>query len=420
MNDGSVHNNNSVFSTILELVDFQAVRKSDAPAVMGIDRPFLSYTSLRRHMSYMLDALNGGGIGRGDRVAVVLPNGPEMAVAFLGIAACATCAPLNPAYQEAEFEFYLTDLNARALLTLKNVPTPAREVAQGLGVNLIEIEPLEGAAGLFSMSAQRMGRALCKGWADSEDVAFILHTSGTTSRPKMVPLTQSNLCHSARNVAASLNLGSKDRCLNVMPLFHIHGLVAALLATLASGGAVVCTTGLSRYTYLFALSPRKIWVLLRRLLARFWKTGGDALSSNDEPFANERHRRMSDAHHIAMANYYAEAYPGKVVLLRNTDLDRHKCRMEHYFGGPEMCWRHLALGGVELCWLPGTHRTMFYRENAAILAAYVRECMERAILEHEAESRAGGPVDAGIDVLSRTRPPTCDMPKYRAAEECVH
>lgn len=250
MSGGFLKDNPTAPSTLLELIDLQAGSRGDETAVMGIDRAPLSYAALRGHLSTMLDALNAGGIGRGDRVAVVLPNGPEMALAFLSIAACAICAPLNPAYRKAELEFYLRDLRASALLTAKNFETPAREVAHAIGVTLIEIEPTDGAAGLFTMSMQRAGRAPSQGWSDSTDTALILHTSGTTSRPKIVPLAQSNLCHSARNVAASLKLSEIDCCLNVMPLFHIHGLVAALLSTLASGGVVVCTTGFSEVNFL--------------------------------------------------------------------------------------------------------------------------------------------------------------------------
>jgi acyl-CoA synthetase (AMP-forming)/AMP-acid ligase II/aryl carrier-like protein len=74
-------------------------------------------------------------------------------------------------------------------------------------------------------------------------VALVLHTSGTTSRPKLVPLTQANLCASAHHIRATLALSATDRCLNLMPLFHIHGLIAAVLSTLAAGGSVICTPG---------------------------------------------------------------------------------------------------------------------------------------------------------------------------------
>lgn len=232
-------------TTIREFIKQQAERLGDNPAVIGFERGPLSYSELLGHLSNMMGALNAGGIGRGDRVAVVLPNGPEMALAFLGIAACAACAPLNAAYRKDEYEFYFKDLGAKALLTAKRDPTSAREVARSLGLTIIDVEPSGDAAGLFSITVQGNGTERSRGFAEAEDVALLLHTSGTTSRPKMVPLTQSNLCTSAANVAAALHLHEKDRCLNVMPLFHIHGIVASLLATLHSGGTVICTTGFS-------------------------------------------------------------------------------------------------------------------------------------------------------------------------------
>src|SRR6185436_9999780 len=80
-------------------------------------------------------------------------------------------------------------------------------------------------------------------FAQADDVALVLHTSGTTARPKIVPLTQRNVCSSGQHISRTLDLTAQDRCLNVMPLFHIHGLIGALLSSLTVGGSVVCTPG---------------------------------------------------------------------------------------------------------------------------------------------------------------------------------
>jgi acyl-CoA synthetase (AMP-forming)/AMP-acid ligase II len=80
-------------------------------------------------------------------------------------------------------------------------------------------------------------------YAQPDDISMVLHTSGTTSRPKIVPLSQRNLCASARNIAKSLQFRADDRGLNVMPLFHIHGLIAGVLAPLSAGSQVCCTPG---------------------------------------------------------------------------------------------------------------------------------------------------------------------------------
>ncbi len=214
------------------------------PAIAAPGRPALGHGPLRALVAETVAALNGLGVGRGDRVAMVLPNGPEMATAFLAIAAGAACAPLNPAYRRAEFEFYLGDLGARALVVEPGSASPALDVAHALGVPVLELAwHAAGPAGGFTLSGSGERSTARPGPAEAGDEALVLHTSGTTSRPKMVPLSHANLVASAGHVAASLDLGPADRCLNVMPLFHIHGLVAALLASLAAGGSVFCAPG---------------------------------------------------------------------------------------------------------------------------------------------------------------------------------
>ena len=209
------------------------------------DRPDLTYDGLRRHVERTVAALNERGIGRDDRVAIVLPNGPEMASAFVAIAAGATTAPLNPAYRQPEFEFYLDDLGAKALVVAEGDDTPARAAAAALGVPAMEIRAEPGSpAGTFSFVGEPGGEPAARGgmaWPD--DVALVLHTSGTTSRPKIVPLLHRNVCATAENIRRTLRLEAGDRCLNVMPLFHIHGLMACVLSTLHAGASVYCAPG---------------------------------------------------------------------------------------------------------------------------------------------------------------------------------
>ena len=117
-------------------------------------------------------------------------------------------------------------------------------MAQSRGIRVIRLRPSnDQEAGIFTLDFGGPITAVAPEFAQDGDEALVLHTSGTTARPKMVPLTQANLTASAANIAASLELGSSDRCLNVMPLFHIHGLVGALLATMVAGGSIVCTPG---------------------------------------------------------------------------------------------------------------------------------------------------------------------------------
>jgi amino acid adenylation domain-containing protein len=160
-----------------------------------------------------------------------------MALSFLGVATTACAAPINPAYRAAEFEFFFNELKPKALIVAD--PTNAAvAVAKARNVRVIPAT-ITAIAAEASYAEPPISREL----PDAQDVALILHTSGTTSRPKMVPLTHGNLCASAFHIARCLELQPDDCCLNVMPLFHIHGLVAALLAPLASGGSVACTPG---------------------------------------------------------------------------------------------------------------------------------------------------------------------------------
>ena len=204
----------------------------------------MSYGELRELSDTVAKSLHEAGIGRGDRVAIVLPNGPEMAAAFVTIAQAAVTAPLNPAYREDEFAFYLDDLKARAVVLLEGDDGPAAAAAKRLDIGIVRLVPdTDGPAGSFHLKAPRAETAGDRAAPEGTDVALILHTSGTTSRPKIVPLLQSNVAASAENIAASLALTPEDRCLNVMPLFHIHGLVAAVSASLAAGGQVWCAPG---------------------------------------------------------------------------------------------------------------------------------------------------------------------------------
>lgn len=210
-------------------------------ALISDENEPLSHQQLHAQVAAMIPVFNRLGVGRNDRVAIVLPQGPELAVTFLAVAAGATAAPLNPAYVEKEFLFFLEDLSARALILPQGSDSPARAAAGALGVPVIELIPGESGAGRFYLSGVARPLESPAGFAEADDVALMLHTSGTTSRPKMVPLTHANLLASARHIGATLQLQPTDRCLNVMPLFHIHGLVAGLLASLGAGGNTVCT-----------------------------------------------------------------------------------------------------------------------------------------------------------------------------------
>jgi acyl-CoA synthetase (AMP-forming)/AMP-acid ligase II len=168
-----------------------------------------------------------------------------------------TAAPLNPAYTRDEFKFYLEDTDARALIVPRSGAEEARAAA---GKDLIVIESELATDGRVHLSAS--GTTVSRDNRNPDDeIALILHTSGTTSRPKRVPLSHSNLMRSAQNVAATYQLTPDDVSLCVMPLFHVHGLVASTLATFFSGGTVVVPT---------KFNPLSFWSTVREKQATWY------------------------------------------------------------------------------------------------------------------------------------------------------
>ncbi len=226
---------------IAHFLDVRAASDPGAIAILAPGRAPLTYDRLYHHVHGVCRTLNAMGVGRGDRVALIVPSGPEMAVAFIAVAASAACAPLNLSYQASELEFYLSDLDAQALIIQAGVDSPARTIAQRRGITIVELTPdLAAEAGTFTLTGDGRSSPTRCGFAHPKDIALVLHTSGTTARPKKVPLTHDNVCISARNIVVALALTGQDRCLNVMPLYHIHGLVGGTLSPLTAGGSAIC------------------------------------------------------------------------------------------------------------------------------------------------------------------------------------
>ena len=267
------------------------------PAVLSEDGSVLSHDELRATLAGLRDQMRSLGVGVGDRIAIVLPNGPAAAAAFLAAAVTGCAAPLNPRYRSEELRFYLEDLGASVLITGESGGEAAREAAgpDVLSLRLrgsldgFELVPDdrhsgEGRNAMFggNSGAGASGRSAAPG---PDDVALVLHTSGTTSRPKIVPLCQRNLACSAAGIAGSLHLTAADRSLNVMPLFHIHGLLAGLLAPLSVGASVACTGGFDAFRFFSQL--RTLWpsyytavpTMHQMVLARSARHAGEARSA---------------------------------------------------------------------------------------------------------------------------------------------
>lgn len=219
------------------LIDLLEHGDADAPAIVVPGGVRLTYRALRGQVAEAADGLARLGLGRGDRIALVLPNSAEAIVLFLAAATTGTAAPLNAAYKEEEFRFYLEDTQARALVVPPGQGEAARQALPG---DVLLIEAAIDDGGRLRLESQaKADPSRSAGAPQADDVALVLHTSGTTSRPKLVPLRQRNLFFSAQNISRTYQLTPGDVALCVMPLFHIHGLMASTMATFASGGTVV-------------------------------------------------------------------------------------------------------------------------------------------------------------------------------------
>jgi acyl-CoA synthetase (AMP-forming)/AMP-acid ligase II/acyl carrier protein len=221
----------------------------EALALLAPERLPLSYERLLNVVDDAGSALRASGMLPQHRVAVVLPNGPEFAACLLGVASHAVCVPLNPAYRADEFDFYFSELRVDGLIVELGSSSPAVAIANACGIPIIELVPqVNLEAGVFFLKAVAPKNAVPRRPLECAepppaDVALLLHTSGTSAKPKVVPFTHANLAHSAENIKLSLNLTAGDRCLNVMPLFHSHGIMTGTLASIAAGGSVICPPG---------------------------------------------------------------------------------------------------------------------------------------------------------------------------------
>jgi acyl-CoA synthetase (AMP-forming)/AMP-acid ligase II/acyl carrier protein len=239
--------------TILDRISDRCTQAPNSIAIRALGRRPLSYAGLCEQLSAGVSGLRAAGVRRNDRVAVVLPSGPEMATACLTVCSAASCAPLNPEYKAAEFAFFFETLEASFLIIEAGASTVASEVAREMGISILELsrrDALEAGRFEFAGSVEPAPPPVDSGeqYSGSDDIAIVLHTSGSTSEPKVVPLTQANLVASAENIARSLDLGASDCALNMLPLFHVGGLLDLLIAPLFRGGSVILATEMSSQT----------------------------------------------------------------------------------------------------------------------------------------------------------------------------
>ena len=229
--------------------------ESDSTAVIVPGKPALivSYKQLAADITAFQQKLAKLGITPASAVSIALPNSYAFIVAFLAASwQRAIAAPLNPAYKQSEFEFYIDDLSSALVLVPQGLAEgPAVKAANKYKAAVAECY-WNGKEVVLDVKDQ----GKLKGHGDKpvetaqpDDVALVLHTSGTTGRPKAVPLTHKNLTRTMRNIQATYELTPKDRTMLVMPLFHVHGLLAAFLAPLLSGGSAVVPAKFSAHEF---------------------------------------------------------------------------------------------------------------------------------------------------------------------------
>ncbi len=231
--------------TLLELIALRARRNPGAAALLAPGRPPLAFAGLLQQVDHVVQALAGAGLGRGSRIALALPNGPEMAAMLIAASAGATCAPLSPELDAASCRFLFAHLRIDALVVSAGEDSPALHVAAELGVPVARVAFSNAdAAGKFSLEVQTGRPPIVAQAPRPSDVSILLCTSGTTARPKTVPCTSRNLVDLAIARAELLQLTCADRSLLVTPCFTASGIRRNLFPTLGAGGSVVCTPGL--------------------------------------------------------------------------------------------------------------------------------------------------------------------------------
>ena len=237
---------NASAEPIPELVRRWATATPHAIAIEAPEANSLSFSALDASLDTLVGDLRRAGVSQGARVACVVEDGRATAVTVLALMRAGSCAPLNPLYRRRDFERYLSDLRADALIVDERVSTEASAVADTLGIPTITLERAGGADGVLRL--RRAGARLAapepipSDAVEPDATALLLHTSGTTARPKLVPLSHRNLASATAALCETLGLSSSDRYVNVMPLFHIHGL-SAVFASLRVGARVFCPAG---------------------------------------------------------------------------------------------------------------------------------------------------------------------------------
>ena len=234
--------------SLFHMLSEQATRVPDRAAIAAPGRSPMTYRHLLQRMGRIQEALHGLGIGRNDRVALALPPGPELAVALLGVASTAICVPMHPA--DARMETHLSNMHVKAVILPFGEKDKAQSAVHRHGIRVLELMPVpETEAGFFALSGHTHFTPAAQALPHDDDCAFMLPPVDIGTYTEPLILSHAHLILAAWEVADGLKLDMSDSCLNIMPMFQSHGLVAGLLASLAVGAKVVCPTDFQADTF---------------------------------------------------------------------------------------------------------------------------------------------------------------------------
>jgi acyl-CoA synthetase (AMP-forming)/AMP-acid ligase II/acyl carrier protein len=240
-------------SSIKSLLYSLANQYQDKPALHSLQSTTTSYQQLFDLVDHQGQILSNSGIKPDTRVAVILPQGPMMATVCLTMMSTAVCVPLNPAFTPAELEYYFESSGVDALIALESFSPAACKLAQSKGITLIRVVELNEYSGQFEFTLDEPVTLTEPIFNNSKSTALVLHTSGSTSRPKTVPLSEQNLLKSINNLVESLALDENDQCINMMPLFHIGALLDLILAPLSKGGSIILCPDMTNDSFIKAM-----------------------------------------------------------------------------------------------------------------------------------------------------------------------
>ncbi|MDH6135331.1 acyl-CoA synthetase (AMP-forming)/AMP-acid ligase II [Kitasatospora sp. MAA4] len=224
---------------LLDLLAERTATMPQAPALLTPEGQSLSYSRLDALVRTTVARLIDLGVTRQDRVVVCAPNDMDGVILQLAVISTAVCCPVNPLLAQDEFEHALDLLQPSAVITFGTSSAKLLRAAERRQTAVIEAvphlfgDPLEL---LFQGGELDPARVVTQPVADE---SLLLRTSGTTSAGKLVPLAMSHLMAGATASVRAFGLDRADRCLNVMPMFHIQGLVGSVVASLVAGSSVV-------------------------------------------------------------------------------------------------------------------------------------------------------------------------------------